>query len=284
MHVYLFSAKLAKKTKPKSQIKPAFNLFVEVNRKIVAEKGCNFSKKIIFAGQFEKQFYTMVKDNNQRHDGLAEVEQALTKTEQFFEKNLNYVLYAVIGIIVVVLGILGFQKYIVGAKAKEAQNQIFAAQNYFEKDSFNLAINGDGNSLGFLDIIDNYGSTKSGKLARYYVGVSYLHLGEYENAIKYLDKFKTDDLLLAPLAESATGDAFVELGKYPKAISAYKNALGYKENDFSTPLVLLKLGLAYEANGQKSDALEQYKKIMDQFTASAEYATAEKFHARLSQL
>jgi tetratricopeptide (TPR) repeat protein len=225
----------------------------------------------------------MVKDNNQRHDGLAEVEQALTKTEQFFEKNLNVVLYAVIGLIVVILGFLGYQKYFVSAKSKEAQNQIFAAQNYFEKDSFNLAINGDGNSLGFLDIIDNYGSTKSGKLAKYYVGVSYLHLGEYEKAIQYLDKFKTDDLLLAPLAESAKGDAYVELGKYSKAISAFQKALGFDENEFTTPLVLLKLGLTYEANGQNSEALEQYKKIMDKYMASAEYATAEKYYARLSQ-
>ena len=50
------------------------------------------------------------------------------------------------------------------------------AEIYFEKDSFNLALNGDLNSAGFIDIADDYSSTKTGKLANYYAGICYLNL------------------------------------------------------------------------------------------------------------
>ncbi|HQN93705.1 MAG TPA: tetratricopeptide repeat protein, partial [Prolixibacteraceae bacterium] len=168
----------------------------------------------------------MVKDtHNKKAESFGEVEVALTKTEQFLEKHLNLVFYVIGGIIVVVLGVLGINKYVISPKNVEAQEQMFAAQNFFSVDSFDVALNGDGVSLGFLDIIDDFGSTKSGKLAQYYAGISFLHLGDYNQAIKHLKKFKTDDLLLAPLAKAAIGDAYVELGNYDKAISAYNDAL-----------------------------------------------------------
>jgi len=104
----------------------------------------------------------MVKDNHQKKaEGISEVEVALTKTEQFLEKHLNMVFYVIGGIVVVILGIIGISKYVIAPRNTDAQEQMFAAQNYFSVDSFNVALNGDGVSLGFLDIIDQYGSTKS---------------------------------------------------------------------------------------------------------------------------
>jgi len=226
----------------------------------------------------------MAKNQNKKtDDGMAEVEVALTKTEQFFEKNLNVTIYAVIGIIVLVLAVLGIKKYVVAPKAADAQEQMFSAQSYFEKDQYDQALNGDGNALGFLDIIDNYGSTPSGKLARYYAGISYLHLGDYQQAIKYLEKFKTNDLLLAPLAETAKGDAYVELGKYAKAIASYKAGLAKNSNDFTTPYIKLKLALAYEASGDNQKAAAELNEIKDKYPSSNEFILAEKYLARISQ-
>jgi tetratricopeptide (TPR) repeat protein len=116
------------------------------------------------------------------------------------------------------------------------------AQNYFQKDSFNLALNGDGNYSGFLDIIDDYGRTKPGKLARYYAGISYLHLGKYKEAIEYLEDFKTDDPLLQPVKIGATGDAYAELGNKEKALKLYLEAADENKNTFTTPIYYLKAG------------------------------------------
>lgn len=225
----------------------------------------------------------MTKDTKPHHDSMADVEQALTKTEQFFEKNLNTVIYSIAGLIIVIVAFLAFQKYSVEPKEQSAQIDMFGAQNYFAKDSFNLAINGDGSVFGFLDIIEEYGSTPAGNLANYYTGISYLHLGEYNEAISYLKDFDTDDLLLLPIKDAAIGDAYVELGEYSDAISYYKKALAVNDNKLTTPGVKIKLGLAYEAEGSADKAIEQYIELKDQFPASTEVASAEKYIARLQQ-
>jgi tetratricopeptide (TPR) repeat protein len=226
----------------------------------------------------------MVKNtNNKKAESFGEVQVALTKTEQFLESHLNIVLYVVAGIIVLVLSVLGIHKYVLAPKSIDAKEQMFAAQNYFSKDSFNLALNGDGVSMGFLDIIDQYGSTDAGKLAKYYSGISFLHLGQYDQAIKYLKKFDTDDLLLAPLTKSAIGDAWVELGKYDKAIDAYKDALSINNNDFTTPTIKVKLALVYEEKGEVEKALVVLREVKKDFPASSEIPTVEKSIARLNQ-
>jgi len=226
----------------------------------------------------------MVKNtSHKKAESFGEVQVALTKTEQFLENHLNIVLYVVGGIIVIVLGVLGIHKYVFAPKNIDAKEQMFAAQNYFSKDSFNLALNGDGVSMGFLDIIDQYGSTDAGKLAKYYTGISYLHIGEYDQAIKYLKKFDTDDLLLAPLTKAAIGDAWVELGKYDKAVDAYKDALSINNNDFTTPTIKVKLALVYEAKGEVEKALTVLKEVKKDFPASSEIPTVEKSIARLNQ-
>lgn len=226
----------------------------------------------------------MVKDtHNKKAESFGEVEVALTKTEQFLEKHLNLVFYVIGGIIIVVLGVLGINKYVISPKNVEAQEQMFAAQNFFSVDSFDVALNGDGVSLGFLDIIDDFGSTKSGKLAQYYAGISFLHLGDYNQAIKHLKKFKTDDLLLAPLAKAAIGDAYVELGNYDKAISAYNDALAVNNNDFTTPTIKLKLALVYEEKGNVEKALAILNEAKSEFPNNSEITAIEKNIARLNQ-
>ena len=120
------------------------------------------------------------KAKGKQEDNLEVVEHALSSTEHFIEKNQKNITIALIVIVAVVGIFLGYKRFIVSPKEKDAKNEIFAAEQYFEKDSFNLALNGDGNNLGFLDVIDKYKSTKPGKLARYYAGISYLKLGKFQ--------------------------------------------------------------------------------------------------------
>ena len=128
----------------------------------------------------------MAKDKKKQPvDNLTEVESALTKTEQFLEANSKLIGILIGAIVVISVGYMGLNKFYLEPRSTNAQEQMFMAQNYFEKDSFNLALNGDGNNPGFLDIIDEYGSTDAGNLANYYAGISYLHMGQYDNAIQY---------------------------------------------------------------------------------------------------
>ena len=223
----------------------------------------------------------MAKKKSQQEDNLQELESALTKTELFIEKNQNLISYIVGGIILVVVAYLGFSKFYLQPKEDEALSQMFMAENYFEKDSFNLAINGDGNYLGFLDIIDDYGITKSANRAKYYTGISYLHLGEYEEALDYLKDFDTDDLLLAPIAEGAQGDALLELGETDDALKQYKKAYLASDNELTTPVYMMKAASLLESMDELEDALVLYEEIKMKYPTSTEGTNIEKFIARV---
>ena len=119
------------------------------------------------------------KDDNPQ--GIKNVEETLTKTEQFLEENYKPLLIG-LGVIVVLVGLFWLGRMYIGKKNEEAQSQMYQAQKYLELDSINLALNGDGNYLGFLDIANDYKFTSAGNLARYSAGICYLHLGNYEDA------------------------------------------------------------------------------------------------------
>jgi tetratricopeptide (TPR) repeat protein len=215
-----------------------------------------------------------------QEDNIQDVESALTKTEQFIEENQK-LLSIIVGVAVaIVVFYLGFNKFYLQPKEKEAKEQMFMAENYFQTDSFNLAINGDGNYLGFLDIIDDYGITKSANLAYYYTGISYLRLGDYEQALEYLDEFDTEDLLLAPVAEGAKGDAYLELGEDDKALSLYEKAYRLTENELTTPVYMMKAALVLENMEKYDDALDIYNELKTKYPTSNEGRSIDKYIAR----
>jgi tetratricopeptide (TPR) repeat protein len=242
-----------------------------------------FEKNAIFATQFLKT-YEIAKKKTAQHDNLQDIESALTRTEQFIEDNQKLITYVIGVIVLVVVGYLGLSKFIIQPRHNDAQSQMFMAESYFEKDSFNLALNGDGNYLGFLDIIDDYGMTKSAKLARYYAGISYLRLGEYEDAIKYLGRFKTKDILLGPVKEGSMGDAYLQIGDQDKALRHYTRAVEMSDNEFTTPIYLMKAANLLEMQGNHAKALEMYSRIKTKYPDSNEGMNVEKYIARVSTL
>lgn len=211
---------------------------------------------------------------------IQAVEEALSNTEQFIEKNQKLLLYIILGVVVVIFGYMAFQKYYIAPMEIEAQEQMFMAEKYFNDDSLDLALNGDGNYLGLLDIIDEYGMTKSANLADYYAGMAYLKKGEYETAIDHLESFSSDDLIFSTMAKGAIGDAYVELGETEKGADYFVDAANSKENEFTSPIYLMKAGIAFEAIGQFEKALEQYKKIKKDFPRSQESREIGKYISR----
>jgi len=212
------------------------------------------------------------------------VEEALTKTEHFIEKNQKIILYVVGALVVIIGGYMALKKFYLGPKEKEAQSQMFWAERYFERDSLNLALKGDGNNLGFLDIIDEYGITKSANLAHYYAGMCYLKKGQYEDAIDQLKKFDGDDQIVSSMAKGAIGDAYMELGDNDKAIEYYKKAADNNSNLFTAPLFLMKAGWTYEIMGNYEEALKLYERIRKEYYKSYESREIEKYIARAKSM
>jgi tetratricopeptide (TPR) repeat protein len=210
-------------------------------------------------------------------DRILGVESALSKTEQFIEENQKILTTVVLAIVIVVVGYLAYKRFIVAPAEEEAQSQMFVAEQYFEQDSFNLALYGDGNYLGFLDIIDNYKITKSANLAHYYAGISYLLTGEFEIAIDYLEKFNSKDIMLAPIAFGAIGDAYLELDEPDEAVLYFNKAANFIDNEFVSPIYHMKAGLVYEELGDYKKALKSYETIQEKYPDSNEGRYIEKY-------
>ncbi len=217
-------------------------------------------------------------------DNIESVENALSRSERFIEENQK-LLTLVIVVVVAVVGLyLAYQKWYLKPLEDEASAQMFVAEQNFERDSFNLALNGDLNYPGFLTIIDDYSSTKAANLANYYAGISYLHLSDFENAINHLKKFDSNDRTLKPMSYGVIGDANMELGNVEEAIKYYKKAGEYTDNELVSPLYLLRAGKALESLKRYDEALKVYKTIKEKYKTSAEGRTIDKYIARTELL
>ena len=215
------------------------------------------------------------KEEKQAEKNLQDVEVALNRAEQFIENNQKPIMIGALAAIAIVAIVWLYNSVYREPLMKEAQVNIFNAQYYFEVDSFKTALNGDGMNSGFLAIIDEYGSTPAGKLAKYYAGICYLNLGEFENAKEQFSSFSSDDDALNTFAKGLIGDAELELGNTDAAISAYKKAAN-ADNKIASPIFLKKLGDLYRANGQKTEAKECYQKIKDNYSRSSAAQSIDK--------
>lgn len=200
------------------------------------------------------------------------------KFDEWFEAKKNIITY-IGGGILAVIALVFFGKYYLTSQNEEAQNTMFQAVYYFEADSLNKALNGDGSNPGLVEIADGYGLTKSGKLASYYAGVCYLKLGKFDEAIDYLDNFSSDDILVQARAYSLIGDAYMEKNDYENAISYYKKASNYKPTKQFTPDYLMKLALACELNKDYTGAIDAYNIIINEYPNSMKIADAKKYKA-----
>ena len=202
----------------------------------------------------------------QTEENFGSIEGALTKSEKFFEDNQKTIVIILIAIVIVVLAVFGTQKLFIQPKENTAQTEIYKAQKYFDDGEYEKALNGDSSSyLGFLQIAEQYKFTKTAKIAHYYIGISYLRIGQYENAITNLKKFKSKDYYIYAMSRAAIGDAYVELNDLESAVKFYKEACSIRPNDLTTPEFMEKLAITYELKGNNADALATYKDIIAKY-------------------
>ena len=192
---------------------------------------------------------------------------------------------AIVGLVVIVgASLIFFLDYRNDQKNETAQNEIFQAQYYYENDSLDYALNGDGRNLGFIQIIDIYGGTEVANLASFYAGAAYLKLREFENAADYLEDFSTDEEIVMARAQKLLGDAYMELGNFSDAADNYSQAASTVDDQFFSPGYLLNAALAYEKSGDFIAAIGAVDKIIENYKDASEVTEARKHKARLEAL
>ena len=213
-----------------------------------------------------------------------------SKTETFVNQYQNYIIGAILSVLLLFSLYYAYDKFITQPKTVESNLEIFTAQKYFDlamkseenKDSlFNLSLNGAEGKYGFLDIIENFSGTDASNLSYYSAGMAYYNMKKYDLAIEMLENFSSDDEILQSLSLSTIGDAFVQLNQFDDGLSYYEDALSYSQNNFIRPVILIKAGDLAKELDNFNKAAKYYQEIKDDYPKSNE---ANLIDVRLEQV
>ena len=205
----------------------------------------------------------------------TEVEELVSKSEMFIENHSKKIIY--------VGAVLGVKHGYLIPQEKKAAAALFKGEQYFARDSFSLALNGNSADYeGFEAIINQYGSTKSGNLAKAYAGICYFKMGDNQKAMDYLKSFDKTDDMISPAITGLIGDCYVNMGNTQEGISYFEKAAKEADNDVVSPVYLKKAGRAYESLQQYDKAVEAYKTIKTKYQTSMEASDIDKYITRAS--
>ncbi|MEY8708064.1 tetratricopeptide repeat protein [Bacteroides faecichinchillae] len=206
------------------------------------------------------------------------VEDALTQSEAFLIKYKNAIIGGVAAVVIIVAGFIMYKHLYAEPREEKAQAALFKGQEYFEQDAFEQALNGDSIGFtGFLKVADEYSGTKAANLAKAYAGICYAQLGKYEDAVKMLDSFSSNDQMVAPAILGATGNCYAQLGQLDKAASTLLSAAAKADNNTLSPIFLMQAGEILVKQGKFDDAVEAYTKIKDKYFQSYQAIDIDKY-------
>ncbi len=217
----------------------------------------------------------MAKDNVKN---APELEQEVTKTEAFFEKNKKAIIYGVVFIIAIIAGYILCDTYYLKPRANEANTELAKSQQLFDEQQYDKAL------AGFQKVADEYGSTDAANLAQLYIGICQANLGKWQEAVDALESFSgKDDQMISPAAEGALGNAYANLNQLDKAVEHLKKAAKMADNNTLSPVYLIQAGEILESQGKKSEALQLYQQVKEQYVNSMQYQTIDKYIERVKE-
>lgn len=213
----------------------------------------------------------------------AEVNQTLTSVQGFWEKNKKIIIGVSAAVILVAAGWLAYKSFVVEPNKLRASEAMYKAEEAFANDSLDLALNGNTQQKGFLNIIKNFGGTPSGNLAHYYAGIIYLKKQDFKKAIEYLEDFETDAKQVQMLAYGKLADAYSETNRKDDAVEYYSKAgRHFPEDEFNASEFLFRAGYLLESMGKTNEAIDVYKQIKEKFPRTEKGFTIDKYIYRLS--
>jgi predicted negative regulator of RcsB-dependent stress response len=220
---------------------------------------------------------------NNIDDEIINLSGVTGQAQDFYSKNQKNILIALAGLIMLIGGYLAYKYLWIVPKETEAIEAMYQAEAQFAQDSFAAALKNPGaNFEGFEAIAENYSGTKTGNTAKLYAGICNLNLGQFEEAISYLEDYSASDDITPAIKYGALGDAYAESNQMDKAYSNYESAANSSDDEFTAPFYMNKLGLLQFAQKKNAEALKTFKTISEKYPNTQEGKEAEKMVARLS--
>jgi|ERR1041385_635195 tetratricopeptide (TPR) repeat protein len=220
-----------------------------------------------------------------KQDGLIS---AYAQATSFYYENKKYISYAFTALLIIVVGSFIY------VNNRRANNEKAAAEfaKVFpiydaaatEARQYKVAIDGqpERGIMGLKAIVDNYGGTESGEIARFYLANAYFQLGQYDDALKNFDSFSGSNPLLEASAFAGMGGCYEVKGEYAKAASYFEKAANKVSNTINTPDYLNSAARCYGQSGEKEKALTLYKKIKKEYPTSSFARDADRYIAQFS--
>jgi predicted negative regulator of RcsB-dependent stress response len=217
-----------------------------------------------------------------KNQGAPEVEETLSKSEEFFVKNKKMIIGAVVALVVIIAGCVLYNTYVATPNEQKASTILAKGQDYFQTQQFEKALKGDSTGYaGFVKIADEYSSTDAGNLANLYAGLCYANLDKWQEAAQYIEKFDAkDDQMISPAALGALGNVYAHLNQLDKAVSTLKKAAEKADNNSLSPTFLIQAGQILESQNKKDEALKLYQTIKEKYFNSMQYQTIDEYIER----
>ena len=217
-----------------------------------------------------------------KQEQVLNVEEAVSRSEAFINKNKKIITAAVVAVVVLVAAGMAVSTWVIKPREQKAAEALFAGERYFQNGDYETALNGDQYEYaGFEAVADDFGSTKAGKLAKAYAGLSLAKLGRYEEAIPYLKGFKGDDAMVAPSVLAALGNCYAHVGDEANAATTLVKAAHLADNNLLSPAYLIQAGQIYEKLGQKANALKAYQEVKDKYYGSTQSMDIDRYIERV---
>lgn len=221
-------------------------------------------------------------EQNHTQDPL-DMEEALSSSEAFLIQNKGKILGTIAAVVILIAGFIGYQHFISEPKEIKASEALFRGEQYFRAENYDAALNGDSLGYkGFLKVANEFSGTKAANLANAYAGISYAKLGKYEEAVKLLDSFSADDLLVAPAIMGTIGNCYAEMSQLDKAAALLMKAADKADSQALSPIYLIQAGQLFEKLGKNSEAIKAYTLVKEKYYQSFQAMDVDKYIERAS--
>ena len=222
--------------------------------------------------------------NNKNNYEVNEFDEALVASKSFFEKNKKAIVYGGCTLLAIIIAALLIHQFYIVPRNNKANESLFAAQELFMNGEYEKALNGDGQSMGFLAVADEFGSTKAGNLAHLYAGLCLAQTDKFQEAIDQLEKYSgCGDDMVSPSVIGTIGNCYAELGQNEKAVEMLVKAAQKADNNTLSPLYLIQAGQIYESLNQNDKALDCYTEIKTKYQQSMQYTEVDKYIERVKK-
>ncbi len=207
----------------------------------------------------------------------------IAEAQTFYETNKKYISYAITALIVIVVVIVVYinNRRSNNEKATTGLGIIYKIYDNgtTDKSQYKIAINGqpERGVMGLKALVDNYGNSSAGEMARFYLANSYYNLGQYDDALKQYESFSSSDHLLAASALAGEGACYEAKKDFPKAASSYEKAASAAAKLTIAPEYLNEAGRCYGLAGDKDKALALFKKLRKDYPDSPYARDADRY-------